>query len=271
MQIKAICTDIDGTLLNGDRVLSERLLQAIANLPHDFPVILASSRMPDAMRHLQKDMDRLGEPLICYNGGFVIHDAKKEIIDDVSISLEQCEALLGIANGTQVHVSLYQGEDWFEPQFDYWAEREARNTRVDPTVRPLDKVLALWKSREKGAHKVMCMGPAEEIDAYFNNALRHLGDDLHLYRSKDTYIEIAPKKISKASALSLLLERKYQISMDEVMAFGDNYNDIEMLKAVGLGVAVGNAREEVKAIADRVTLSHKEDGVAAMIEEVLLG
>ena len=130
MQIKAICTDIDGTLLNGDRVLSPRLLQAIARLPKDFPIILASSRMPDAMRHLQQDMGRLGEPLICYNGGFVIHDEQKEIIDDVPISLDHCEALVKIAKGTQVHVSLYQGEDCFEPQYDFWAEREVRNKRV---------------------------------------------------------------------------------------------------------------------------------------------
>ncbi len=270
MQIKAICTDIDGTLLNGDRVLSPRLLQAIARLPQDFPIILASSRMPDAMRHLQQDMGRLGEPLICYNGGFVIHDDQKEIIEDIAISLDHCEALLKIAKGSQVHVSLYQGEDWFEPTYDYWAEREARNTRVDPTIQPADQVLALWKSRKKGAHKVMCMGPAEEIDFFFQNAEQHMGTDLHLYRSKDTYIEIAPKTISKASALELLLNRKYDIGMDEVMAFGDNYNDIEMLQAVGLGVAVGNARAEVKAISDRVTLSNKEDGVAVMIEEVLL-
>ncbi|MCH7400175.1 Cof-type HAD-IIB family hydrolase [Belliella sp. DSM 107340] len=271
MQIKAICTDIDGTLLNGDRVLSPRLLEAIGRLPEDFPIILASSRMPDAMRHLQKDMCRLGEPLICYNGGFVIHDKPKEVLDDVSISLDLCEALVKIAKGTKVHVSLYQGEDWFEPEYDYWAQREARNTKVDPTLQPLDQVLALWKGRKKGAHKVMCMGPADEIDFFFQNAEQHMGTELHLYRSKDTYIEIAPKSISKASALELLLERKYQIKMDEVMAFGDNYNDIEMLEAVGLGVAVGNALEEVKSIADRVTLSNKEDGVAVMIEEMLLG
>lgn len=270
MQINAICTDIDGTLLNGDRVLSPRLLQAIAKLPKDFPIILASSRMPDAMRHLQQDMGRLGEPLICYNGGFVIHDEQEEVVHDTPILLEHCEALVDIARGTEIHVSLYQGEKWYEPEMDYWAQREARNTRVEPTVKQLDQVLEMWKSGMKGAHKVMCMGAAEEIELFYRQAEQHLGSALHLYRSKDTYIEIAPKTISKASALALLLERKFGIGMDEVMAFGDNYNDMEMLQAVGLGVAMGNAREEVKSIADRVTLSNKEDGVALMIEELLL-
>ncbi|MCH7409746.1 Cof-type HAD-IIB family hydrolase [Belliella sp. DSM 111904] len=269
MQIKAICTDIDGTLLNKDRVLSPRLIAAINKLPQDFPVILASSRMPDAMRHLQKDMNRLGEPLICYNGGYVIHDHAKKVLDDVQISLSHCESLVEMASGTQVHISLYQGEDWFEPALDYWALREQKNTKVNPSILHSKEVLEKWRSSDTGAHKVMCMGPAEEIDRYFQLAQDAMGDMLHLYRSKDTYIEIAPKAISKASALELLLQTNHNIKMDEVMAFGDNYNDIEMLKAVGVGVAVGNARSEVKEIADRITLSHKEDGVAVMIEEIL--
>jgi len=67
--------------------------------------------------------------------------------------------------------------------------------------------------------------------------------------------------------LSQLLEQELDIEMKEVIAFGDNYNDIEMLKAVGCGVAVGNAKEEVKEIADEITLPGKEDGVAATLEK----
>ncbi|MCH7401249.1 Cof-type HAD-IIB family hydrolase [Belliella kenyensis] len=269
MNIKAICTDIDGTLLDKNRGLSPRLIAAINKLPKDFPVILASSRMPAAMRHLQKDMNRLGEPLICYNGGYVIHDQTQEVLDDVKIALSQCESLVQMASGTQVHISLYQGEDWFEPELDYWAMREQTNTKVNPLLLKPSDVLNRWKSSDSGAHKVMCMGPAEEIDRYFQLAQDAMGDMLHLYRSKDTYIEIAPKAISKASALALLLKKNHDIKLEEVMAFGDNYNDIDMLKAVGVGVAVGNARPEVKAIADRITLDHKEDGVAILIEEIL--
>jgi Cof subfamily protein (haloacid dehalogenase superfamily) len=117
----------------------------------------------------------------------------------------------------------------------------------------------------------MCMGPAAEIDYFYHQVLDKMGDHLHLYRSKDTYIEIAHKSISKASALGLLLEKKYDIRMEEVMAFGDNYNDIELLQQVGLGVAVGNAREEVKAVSNEVTATNKEDGVALMIEKYLTG
>jgi hydroxymethylpyrimidine pyrophosphatase-like HAD family hydrolase len=92
-----------------------------------------------------------------------------------------------------------------------------------------------------------------------------------LYRSKDTYIEISHKNISKKTAIEVLLKDHYtNISMDKVIAFGDNYNDIEMLKAVGLGVAVANANYEVLQIADVVTDTNKNDGVAKAIKEFVV-
>lgn len=273
MNIKAICTDIDGTLLNKDRVLSQRLLRAIAKLPSDFPIILASSRMPAAMRHLLADMGRSGNPLISYNGGYLIDDQadSPRVLDNVAIDLDLCEQLNGLGKNTEIHLSLYHGEEWYEPQYDFWAERESVNTKVQPVIKSAEDVFQKWKSESKGAHKVMCMGPSAEIDHFYHEALQKMGDYLHLYRSKDTYIEIAPKSISKASALKLLLEKKYDIKMEEVMAFGDNYNDIELLQQVGLGVAVANAREEVKAVANEMTASNKEEGVALMIEKYLTG
>ncbi|KEO72806.1 Cof-type HAD-IIB family hydrolase [Anditalea andensis] len=272
MTIKAICTDIDGTLLNKDRELSPTTIQTINRLPKDFPIILASSRMPSAMRHLQQSLKRLENPLICYNGGFVIDYQSEELIpiDNVSIPLEICCKIYELTRFTSIHLSLYSKDEWYAPQMDYWTEREIRSTKVQPKIRDFSSVMELWNNAAAGAHKVMCMGKAEEIEALFLEMQNVFSDDLHLYRSKDTYIEIAPRKISKASALKALLDSRYDIQMHEVMAFGDNYNDIELLKAVGLGVAVGNAREEVKAIADEITHSSIDDGVAFMINKYCL-
>ncbi len=152
MHFKALCTDIDGTLLNSKRGLSQRLISAVSRLPKDFPVILASSRMPAAMRHLQHDMDRLGTPMICYNGGYLIHDEAIEgqIMDNVTIPLDFCEKISQLSKNSQIHIS------------------------------------------------------------------------------------------------------------------------IELLQQVGFGVAVANAKKEVLAIADEITASNKEDGVAIMIERYLL-
>ena len=92
----------------------------------------------------------------------------------------------------------------------------------------------------------------------------------HVYKSKDTYLEIASKKISKKSAIATLLQHKYpDLKWGNVIAFGDNYNDMEMLEAVGMGVAVGNAKEEVLAMADHITTGNKEGGVAKAINELM--
>ena len=171
---------------------------------------------------------------------------------------------------TEVHVSIYNNDEWFVPAMDYWADREANNTKVKPAVRDLNDTLSAYKQSNKGAHKVMCMGPANEIAVLYDQLIRTLGDDIHVYKSKDTYLEIASRQISKRSAIETLLNHKYTThTWEQVIAFGDNYNDMEMLEAVGMGVAVGNAREEVLAIANHVTDGHKEDGVAKAMQVLM--
>ncbi|PRY10595.1 hypothetical protein CLV24_11314 [Pontibacter ummariensis] len=273
MKIRAICTDIDGTLLDSRRQLSPRTIATIKSLPDELPVVLASSRMPSAMRHLQEELDILHHPMICFNGGYILSyedsTAAPTVLDSVHIPVSTCTAILALAQGTDIHISLYSEDYWYAPKADQWAEREERITKASPQITSLQPVLDRWQETEAGAHKVMCMGPEEEIAAMAAALTERFGDQLFVYKSKSTYLELAPKTISKATALKLLLENRYGINLSEVMAFGDNYNDIDMLKAVGLGIAVGNAREEVKAVADEVTLKSIEDGVAVAIEKYL--
>jgi Cof subfamily protein (haloacid dehalogenase superfamily) len=268
MQFKAICTDIDGTLLNADRVLSAKTIDVIRRLATDVPVILASSRMPKAMRHLQAELGILHCPLICYNGGYVIHfDEGREpsVLHSTEIAAADCQLVLDLARGTEVHVSLYRADEWYVPAQDYWADREQNNTRVAPEVADLDAIVAGWQAQGLGAHKVMCMGPAEGITAI--TAALGQQSSLNLYRSRDTYLEIAHGDINKATGLALLLRHKYDFGLSDVIAFGDNYNDIELLEAVGIGIAVGNAKPEVLAIARDIAAPGKEDGVALALEK----
>ncbi|WP_347157277.1 Cof-type HAD-IIB family hydrolase [Pontibacter chitinilyticus] len=271
MNFRAICTDIDGTLLNRERQLSPRTIATVKQLGSEVPVILASSRMPAAMRHLQQELGILHHPLICFNGGYVIcyegDNPEPLQLDSVQIPAAVCEAIFMLTQGTDIHVSLYQQDNWYAPQLDCWAEKEQMVTKVSPEITSLLPILARWQQDKTGAHKVMCMGPAHEIEALQQQLNQHYADQVHAYRSKDTYLEIAPRAISKATALELLLQERLGISLQQTMAFGDNYNDIDMLQAVGMGIAVGNAREEVKAVADAITLPSVADGVAVAIEK----
>lgn len=274
MKIRAICTDIDGTLLDSNRQISARTKTAFSRLPSNFPIILASSRMPSAMTHLLQEINRTSNPLICYNGGYVLGmDTSANIhqpVDSVCISLKDCSRILEMAQGTSIHISLYHADEWYAPQMDQWTRKEELATKVQSVISPHTQVIEKWKKKEAGAHKVMCMGDVEEIGQLFTALQKELGNSLHLYRSKDTYIEIAPKAISKASGLELVLSNYFDISMAEVVAFGDNYNDIDLLSAVGMGIAVENARDEVKDVANEITAKNTEDGVAIAIEKFLL-
>jgi len=266
---KIVFSDIDGTLLNATRELSTVTIQAIKELEElDIPFILISSRMPQAMYHLQEDLGISHHPIIAYNGGLVIVDGKS--VSSTEISNHILQSLVDFNLQHDVHLSLFHREEWYVPREDFWSSREINNTKVQPTIMSNKEVLNSWKSYGKGAHKIMAMGEENKIDLIMDHLAAHFDNELHLYRSKATYLEIAPKEISKLTAVELLLKDHFRLPLSQSIAFGDNYNDIEMLQGVGLGIAVGNAKPEVLEVVHMVTSTGQEDGVAQSIREILL-
>ena len=266
MNYKLICSDIDGALLNKDRELSESTIQEIKRLSH-IPFVLISSRMPKAIRHLQLQLGNASEPIIAYSGALILKN--EAVVQSTVINNDVLEYIIDQCVNTSIHLSLFHADEWYVPSLDFWAFREINNTKVEPIIKSNLEVLKTWKREEKGAHKIMCMGDEHDIDTLYKTLEKEQVDEITLYRSKSTYIEISHRSISKKTAIETLLHYNYQhISLDEVIAFGDNYNDIEMLKAVGLGIAVGNANDDVIKIAKRSTESNKNDGVAKALSEL---
>lgn len=264
---KIIFSDIDGTLLNAERDLSDYTVETIKKLNGDVPFILISSRMPAAMRHLQKKAGIDHLPLISYNGGLILVD--NEPVSSTEIPINILEDLHRFNQDQDVHLSLFHNDEWYVPRDDFWTQREINNTKVQPEFKSNEEVIAKWRQEGRGAHKIMAMGREEKIDAIRDFLSENFPNELHLYRSKPSYLEIAPKAISKLTAVEHLLENHFRLPLSQSMAFGDNYNDIEMLKGVGMGIAVGNAKPEVLEIAHMVTTPGKEDGVARSINELL--
>jgi Cof subfamily protein (haloacid dehalogenase superfamily) len=272
MKIAAVCTDVDGTLLDSRRELSIRTIQAVKRINDaGIPLILASSRMPGAMRHLQEQLGILNQPMICFNGGYVMVDQGESsstvILNSVTIPLSICSTIGELVAGTSIHVSLFTEDQWFAPVIDEWTQREQTITKVNAIILPHASVMSQWKTAGLGAHKVMCMGEERQIADLYSKLYHRFFEDLHVYRSRPTYLEIAPKTVSKATALKLLMKERFNTDPSQVMAFGDNYNDVDMIRDAGLGIAVGNAIQEVKDAAKEITLTSKEDGVAIAIEK----
>ena len=266
MDYKIVFSDIDGTLLNRNRELSPATITEIKKLKNKIPFILISSRMPSAMRHLQKELDIEELPLVCYNGGLILVNNK--VVSSTVIPIDILEDLSNWNSEISCHLSLYYQDEWYVPSRDEWAIREQINTKVEPEIKSELEVIKKWKSEQKGAHKIMAMGEELQIDRIRDYLDEKFADQLHLYRSKNTYLEITPKRISKYTAIELLLHRHFNLSSGEAIAFGDNYNDVEMLKNIGCGVAVGNARPETLKAAKQIAEMSFDDGVAKCLKQL---
>lgn len=266
MDYKIVFSDIDGTLLNRERKLSETTITEIKKLKDKIPFILISARMPAAMRHLQKELGIEDLPIICYNGGLVLHGNQE--LSSTVIPMEILEDLTAMNKKTGCHLSLYHNDEWYVPQMDQWAKREINNTQITPEVKENIEVIEKWKSENKGAHKIMAMGDEAQIDQIRDYLQKNYPEELHLYRSKNTYLEIANKKISKFSGIELLLKQRYNYSTSQAIAIGDNYNDVEMLRRIGYGIAVGNGRQEAIDVANYVSEKSIDDGVAKSLIKI---
>ena len=266
MDYKILCSDLDGTLLTYKDNVSDFTISEIKRIKEHLRIILVSARMPQSMTYIQKNLGIENEPIICYNGALVLHGSKE--LFSTYINMEQITSIYEMANKAGIQLGLYSNSEWYVVKDSERVQKEIKYTKTLPTFRDTQATIEDWRDRKMGAHKIMLMGNKENTDSLFPILQENFNQTLNLYRSNDTLIEIAPKSVSKLTAIKLLLEEHE--SLNDVIAFGDNYNDMEMLQNVGLGIAVGNAREEVKQIAKVITLENTKDGVAQYLKRHIL-
>lgn len=270
MNIRMVVADVDGTLLNRSRGISPRtkaILQFIGQ-EQRVPVILASSRMPKAMRYFLEELG-FDFPLIAYNGGLVqddlIHKTSSLLSETIPFSI--FAAVAGVCAQSGMHISIYRNDEWFAAEEDKWVEREQRNTKTSPTILDIPTIVDMWQYKQMGPHKLMIMGDSEDLTIVQKLLHQHHQNQLSIYRSKDTYLEISAGNADKSVALRFLCSH-FGVKPSEVVAFGDNWNDIEMIKFAGKGIAVKNAIPELKEVADEITSQNDQDGVAKSLEKL---
>ena len=265
MNYKILCSDLDGTLLSTKNDVSDFTISEINRIRKFMRIILVSARMPQSMTYLQERLGIQNEPIICYNGALVL-DSETEIFSEV-IDFEVLEKIYKLSEDLKIKLGLYHNREWCVEETSERVEKEIFNTRANPQFRATSETLSDWKDRNISAHKIMLICTKLSADIIFPILMDLFSQKIQIYRSNDTLIELAPKTVSKLSAIKLLLRDNESVA--DVISFGDNYNDVEMLQHSGLGVAVANAREEVKKIANYTTLKNTEHGVANFIKQHL--
>jgi Cof subfamily protein (haloacid dehalogenase superfamily) len=263
---KMICLDIDGTLLNSNHKISKEVkdtINIVAN-KKKMLVILVSARMPKGIIFLQKELE-INQPIVCYSGALVL-DKDGKTISKKFINVLDLEEIYKLVLKYNIHISLYKNDEWYVEKMDYWAKQESEITNIIPKITDFNDLIELWKKEGKGPNKILCMGNADKITFLKENIKVN---DLNIYPSKQTYLEIMPTNTTKTSAISCL-QKKFDVNRAEIITMGDNYNDIDMLEYAGLGIAMGNAPEDVKKHARDVTLTNDEDGVAEALKKYVL-
>jgi Cof subfamily protein (haloacid dehalogenase superfamily) len=277
MIIKAIVLDIDGTLLNTGKIISEKTKQAlIAAQEKGIKVILASGRPTTGMLELaeQLEMTKYEGFLVSYNGARVTDCLTKEVLFNQAMSVETGQAILEHLKNFDV-MPMIDKDDYLYVNDVYSGmldlpdgafniiEYEARGgnfklSEIDDLAAfatfPINKILIAAQPEYLQKIAPALHAPFDEIvTAAF---------------SAPFYFEFTDKGIDKAKALNTVFP-EMGIHSENIIAFGDGHNDRSIIEYAGIGVAMGNAVDALKEIADDVTLSCDEDGIAAGFEKYL--
>lgn len=272
-KIKMIGFDLDGTLLTTKKVLTERTKRALIAAAARGVMVLPVTGRP--LSGLPREL--LDMPVIRYavtaNGARVLEVESGKVMYEKLVPVENARQILDIFEEYDTLRDIYydgigyaQG-DKLEHVYDYVGNRAMGDyilstRRTVPDVRKkfeeenrgLDKVQALFRNQEdklRAWEQISTVAGVEVTGALENN------------------IEVNAAGVNKGIALVRLGEL-FGIEREEIMAFGDGANDKKMLEKVGIGVAMSNAVPEVKEIADYMTVSNDEEGVAKFIEEHVL-
>lgn len=262
-ECKIIFSDIDGTLLTSDNKIGENTNKKIKELEClGIPFVLVSARMPEGIYLVQKALN-IKAPIVCYSGGLVI-DKENKIIDTRGIKVNKAIEVKEYIkdNWKDICCSVYSYNNWIADDIENkWIIQESEITKVIPIIGELIDIL----KNNQEIHKILCIGDANIINEAVNK-LKEKYPELSIYKSKETYLEIMDGHANKADAVKILCD-SMNIDIKNSISFGDNYNDIDMLKTTGKSYAMGNAPEEVKMQADYVTLDNNNEGIFEVLKK----
>ncbi|HBY96234.1 MAG TPA: Cof-type HAD-IIB family hydrolase [Chloroflexi bacterium] len=259
-----IALDLDGTLFGDDLVIAPRVRRAIAAAQAaGHLVTLATGRSFATTQPIAADLG-LSDPLITYQGAVV--RTPGEIIWQRTLTLEVARRALHFSEARALPTHVYLPEGVF-------AARRTPETSVYEAMHPgvrIQFVGSLSAFLTVGPIKLLLILDPARTDAVLRELTSHLGSSAAVVRSHSLFVEVTHPTVSKGQAL-LALAARAGIPRQRTLGIGDNHNDLPLIAAAGVGVAMGNATATLKALADWVAPSVQEDGAAVAIERFILG
>lgn len=259
--VRLVACDMDGTLLNQDFVLSKASRARLPELAErGVQLVMASGRMVSGQRPFHQQLG-LTTPVIAYNGALVWDVANERAIAHTPVPHDLAREAVKVAADEGLHLQYFWDDRFWTIERNSWMELYEGRTRLTGHV--VDDLAAFGP--EKAPTKMIIIADpvhAEELVARFREMF---GDSLYVTTTMPEYVELMHPDVSKGRALRQVAD-SYGIPMSEVMAFGDALNDSSMLTAAGVGVAMENGHPDVRALADHVTLSNRDDGIVRALD-----
>ncbi len=269
--IKLVVTDMDGTFLRPNLEISKANIEAVKKLlERNIHFAIATGRPDQMMKEYISILD-LEEPIIMSNGSIIGNPFQEERVFEKTLSQLTLNTIFEIVDKQKMDYLIYTKEAIITRDNNRYRFFQKRNLSLLEKDR-CNFIVAEIPSKalgEKKAYKILILENNEKrYKKYFE--LFSNRDDIEVYQSQTTFIDINPKGVSKGNAIKKLAEY-YEIDVKDVVVFGDQHNDVPMMKIAGTSVAMGNSIDEVKRIADYVTLSNHEDGFAYWVNKYILG
>ena len=268
MSYELLALDLDGTLTNSRKEITPATRQALIEIQEaGKKIVLASGRPDSGVLPLARElcMDQYGSYILTFNGARIRQCGTGELIFNATLPPEVVRPIYEIVREypdvdivSDTDDKLYSGI-----QANEYTELESRIIFL-----PITHVDNFPDFIQFPINALLVPGRADVLVTLEEHLKREFPDILNIYRSDPFFLEILPQDIDKAYSLQTLLKH-LNLTADQMICCGDGYNDITMLQAAGLGVAMGNAVEELKEAADYITKTNDEDGVLHVIDQFL--
>ena len=270
MKYKLLVMDVDGTLVDKEGNISNEDKEAIAQARQlGIQISLSTGRAGQACLKILDQLSLDGYHMF-FDGALVIEPRQGTEIYVQPIDSAVAKEAIEFARQNDIYLEFFSATHYFTEYESRFSEIRRSFFNIEPTIVDFTD---LWRRERFTKAQLITSSPQEAAKAqkfydHFDGRLRFSLSQTPAYPDID-FINVIDPRVSKGRALEALTSH-LGISLDEVMAIGDGNNDIPLLTAAGLAVAMGDAPEEVKAVADYVTLDIEHNGVAAAIEKFLL-
>lgn len=261
-KIKAIFLDLDGTALTSEHTISENLKNKLNELEKKGVKIFIATGRTFTSASPFIEMLKIKNPVITYNGGRIVDPATKKMIYEKPLNANAVEKIIKIAREKNIHLNLYTDDKLYIEKETDEGKAYAESVGIPYYVENFDNFF------EKTSTKALFINENEVLKKLKKELEEKLPDVTFVF-SKLKYLEALNKEVNKGLTVKVMLE-KYNILPQEAMAFGDQWNDLEMLKSVKYGYLMGNATKDLKKefSSDRITLSNDEDGIYEILKNL---